>query len=92
MKEQISIKVTIAGKIFPLKVAASEEENIRKAAELINNKLRTYTEEYSIKDKQAALSMSALEIASELLNVDNSFLEQKQLLADEIAKIERVLS
>jgi cell division protein ZapA (FtsZ GTPase activity inhibitor) len=92
MKEQISIKVTIAGKIFPLKVAASEEENIRKAAELINNKLRTYTEEYSIKDKQAALSMSALEIASELLNADNTFLEQKQLLADEIAKIERVLS
>ena len=92
MKEQISIKVTIAGKIFPLKVAASEEENIRKAAELINNKLRTYTEEYSIKDKQAALSMSALEIASELLNADNSFLEQKQLLADEIARIEHVLS
>ena len=55
MKELISIKVTIADKIFPLKVSVDEEESIRKAADLINKKIKTYTEQYAIKDNQAAL-------------------------------------
>lgn len=92
MKEQISIKVTIAGRVFPLKVTATEEENIRKAAELINHKFKTYTEEYSIKDKLAALSMCALEIATELVNSDSSIDDDKEKLTAKIEEIEKAFS
>jgi hypothetical protein len=51
-----------------LRVSVEEEESIRKAADLINKKIKTYTEQYAIKDKQAALSMCALELGTELIS------------------------
>jgi len=90
--DQISIKVTIADRIFPLKVSVEEEENIRKAAELINKKVTTYSEQYSIRDKQAALSMSALEIAAELLAIDMQSQLEKDSLLNELLNIDTLLS
>ena len=88
MKEQISIKVNIADRVYPLKVNMEEEENIRKAADLINKKVSMYVDQYAIKDKQAAISMCALEIMTEFLNLDeenrnNSFEIESKLIAIE---------
>ncbi|MBC8343040.1 MAG: cell division protein ZapA [Bacteroidetes bacterium] len=92
MKDQISIKVNIADRIYPLKVYAEEEENIRKAAELINKKVNLYIEQYSIKDKQAALSMCALEIMSESLNSDSRNAVEYDTLKKQLIDIESLLS
>ena len=92
MNELISIKVTIADKIFPLKVSAEEEEVIRKAADLINKKIRTYTEQYGIKDKQAALSMCALEIGTELLSQEHKGTVDENELITKLLDIESLLT
>jgi cell division protein ZapA (FtsZ GTPase activity inhibitor) len=92
MKEQISIKVNIADRIYPLKVFAEEEESIRKAAELINKKVNLYVEQYSIKDKQAALSMCALEIMTEYLNADNKKSAEIDAVKQQLIDLESLLS
>ncbi len=65
-EKEISIKVTIGDRQYPLKIEASEEEYVRKAAKLINEKSKFYQENFQVKDKQDSLAMAALEFASEL--------------------------
>ena len=41
-QNEISIKVTIGDRQYPLKIDAAEEESVRKAAKLINEKSKFY--------------------------------------------------
>lgn len=63
-EEEISIKVNIGDRFYPLRIKLSEEEKVRKAAKLINERAKFYIETYSVQDKQDALAMVALELAS----------------------------
>ena len=85
-QQEISIKVLIGDRQYPLKISSSEEENVRKAAKLVNDRSKFYTENFSVQDKQDAIAMSALEFASENLNnisKDQSIsVEMEQLLID----------
>lgn len=67
-QKEISIKVLIGDRQYPLKISSNEEENVRKAAKLVNDRSKFYTENFSVQDKQDAIAMSALEFASENLN------------------------
>ena len=67
-QNEISIKVLIGDRQYPLKISSREEENVRKAAKLVNDRSKFYTENFSVQDKQDAIAMSALEFASENLN------------------------
>ena len=82
--QEISIKVLIGDRQYPLKISSVEEENVRKAAKLVNERSKFYTENFSVQDKQDAIAMSALEFASENLNAvsnDQSIsAEMEQLL------------
>ena len=69
--EEISIKVNIADRIYPLKIKLNEEENIRKAAKLINEQIKEYQKNYAVKDKQDLLSMFILQLATENLELKN---------------------
>jgi cell division protein ZapA len=69
-------------------VSAEEEESIRKAADLINQKIKTYTEQYAIKDKQAALSMCALELGTELISLDFQRTNEQNEIISKLIDIE----
>ena len=65
MAESLKIKVTIAGRVYPLKVKnANEEEGMRKAAKKINDLVSRYEQNYAVSDKQDVLAMCALQFAS----------------------------
>lgn len=70
-EEEISIKINICDRFYPLRIKASEEASVRQAAKTINERAKYYIDNYSVQDKQDALSMVALEFASEL-NADAS--------------------
>ena len=82
-KAEISIKVNIADRYYPLRIPIVEEKNVREAAKLINEKAKYYHDNFSVQDKQDALAMAALEFASDMLNAQdketatNEFLDQK---------------
>ncbi len=69
---EISIKVTIGDRQYPLKIDPQEEEFVRKAAKLINEKAKFYQENFSVKDKQDSLAMAALEFASDVLSMNKN--------------------
>lgn len=60
----LKVKVNIAGRQYPLSINADEEEAVRNAGKEINTLIKEFEERYSVTDKQDALSMVALQMAS----------------------------
>lgn len=83
---EVNIKVEIAGSIFPIKVNASDEQNIKEAVNLINKKIAEFERNYAIKDKKDVLTMVMLQLVSELYKQANTAEKElsnlKQLFAD----------
>lgn len=65
---EISIKVQIGTRIYPLSVNPGEEELIRAAAQEVNDNIRMLQENYAVKDIQDLLAMTALQLATQLRN------------------------
>ncbi|UMB61320.1 cell division protein ZapA [Lutibacter sp. A80] len=65
MAETLKIKVTVAGRVYPLRVKnANEEQGMRKAATKINELVSNFEKNYAVSDKQDVLAMCALQFAS----------------------------
>ena len=71
MDDKLSIRVNVADRYYPLKIGRDEEEKIRKAARLINEKVLQYKQKYVDKDIQDFLAMAALQYVIQLLEVKN---------------------
>ena len=70
MEEMLSIKVQIAERFYPLKIKRQDEEKIRKAASLINEKVLQYKQRYTDKDAQDFVAMAALQFVINLLDCE----------------------
>ncbi|NNJ56123.1 MAG: cell division protein ZapA, partial [Bacteroidia bacterium] len=47
-EEEISIKINICDRFYPLRIKTSEEENVRKASKRINERAKFYIENFSV--------------------------------------------
>jgi cell division protein ZapA (FtsZ GTPase activity inhibitor) len=70
MEEMLSIKVQIAERFYPLKIKRSDEEKIRQAAKLINDKILQYKQRYTDKDTQDFLAMATLQFVISLIDCE----------------------
>ena len=67
MEKKLRIKITIAGRVYPLSINnATEEEGMRKAANRINELVSKFEKNYAVSDKQDVLAMCALQFASQV--------------------------
>ena len=89
---EISIKITIADRIYPLKVSMEEEEIVRRAAKIINERIKDYQENYAVRDKQDLLSMAVLHYATAVLRVENKVQNQDTEVADKVEELDSLLS
>ncbi len=72
MDEKLSIRVNVADRTYPLRVDRGDEERIRKAAKLINDKVLQYKQRYNDKDVQDFLAMAALQYVIKVLEMENN--------------------
>lgn len=70
MDDKLSIKVNLAERYYPLKIDASDEEKIRRAARMINEKVLQYKQKYVDKDTQDFLAMAALQFVIKYLEME----------------------
>lgn len=89
---EISIKITISDRIYPLKVNVEEEEIVRRAAKIINERIKEYQENYAVRDKQDLLSMAVLHYATAVLKTENSAQNQDTQLAEKVEELDGLLS
>lgn len=85
MDDKQSIRVNIGGKFFPLTIERNQEELIRKAAKLINDKLIEYKKRFTSINEYDYLAMTALHLSTELLQNDSS--EDFKLINSEIRQL-----
>lgn len=70
--DQLSIRVNIADRYYPLKIERKDEEKIRKAAKRINDRVLQYKKRYNDKDNQDFLSMAALQFVTQLIDQEEN--------------------
>ena len=82
---ELSIKVVIGGRTYPLTINRSEEEKIRKAVSEIEKNVKDLKNNYAVVDMQDLLAMTALEYATD--SVTNTSSVEIDNLSKEIFKL-----
>ncbi len=89
--DRLPITVKILGRPYHLNIDRSEEENLRNAAELINQKVDRYQKTFTYKDMQDLLSMVSLEVTSKMLKLEKNEHYRNSQLTRKLADIETLL-
>lgn len=67
-----SIKVTILGKQYPLKVEDHEEESMIRICKFVDDRFKTYRQQLVKQPESTVMVLAALSIAEELFEVRNA--------------------
>lgn len=89
---ELSIKIRISDREYPMRVDASEEERIRAAGKLINEKLKHFREQFGIDDKQDLLSMTVIDTVMDKLKANQAIADNESILQNRIELIDQILS
>lgn len=87
---ELSIKIKIANRIYPLTVNTDEEEGIRKAADNINHSINEFERLYDVKDKQDLLAMAALKLASRNFDLENKGIVDNAGIEEDLVAVEKL--
>jgi cell division protein ZapA len=90
MDNKLSIKVNVADRTYPLNIDRKQEEVIRKAAKMINEKVLQYKQRYKDKDTQDFLAMASLQYVIKVIELENK--ADVAPVYNELKAIERELS
>lgn len=92
MNEKL-IKVNIANRLYPIRVNETDEAQVQEAAAMINSRVKTYFEQFNVKDKQDVLAMYALELATDNINLrQNPAVAGNPQLEQVVMNLENLLS
>lgn len=89
---ELSIKIRIADRDYPMRVTEEEEERLRIAGRMLNERLKLFREQFGIDDKQDLLAMVALEVAADSLHTVRSDETEKSLLAEKLTRLDHLLT
>jgi len=70
--DELSIKIKIADREYPMKVKPEDEERVRKAGKNINERIRSYRERFGIDDKQDLLAMVAFDCLVDKMETEDN--------------------
>lgn len=90
--EDLSIRIKIADRDYPMKVKASDEEKVRSASQLINEKLKTYKEQFGIDDKQDLLAMVAFDSLVEKMTTEETHKQIDQNVLEKVNQLNHIVS
>ena len=85
MDDKLAIRVNVADRYYPIKVERENEEKIRKAARMINEKVLQYKQRYIDKDVQDFLAMAALQYVIKLTEEEEKL--EKDYLPDALREL-----
>jgi cell division protein ZapA len=84
-QEKLTIHIKIDDRTYPLTIHRQDEEKIRRAADMLNNRLDKYKKSFSDKDSYDYLAMAAIQFVVEL--VDNDYDTVVKTFSNEIKQI-----
>lgn len=88
----LSIKLTIANRVYPLSIARKDEELVRKAAKMIEENVREYEQNYSVRDQQDLLAMTTLQFANQVVKNEGKTVEDINSLEEKLTDLDNQVS
>lgn len=89
---EFSISITIADRPYKLVIDKEYEELFRKAAKLIDSRIKTYSNNYAYKDKQDLLAMVALDNTINLLQHERNIIEKEAIIEKKLIDLDSALT
>ena len=77
---------------YPLLVRSEEEEAVRKAAKMINERIKQYKEQFSVQDELDLVIMCCLELATDNINQSGRARESAAASLEAAGKIDDALN
>ena len=90
--DEITINITLLDRPYRLSVARADEEKVRKAGNLINERIKYYSKHYAYKDVQDLLSMTALQFATSTVKYESERAYMDQDLGQKLNELNSLLS
>jgi cell division protein ZapA (FtsZ GTPase activity inhibitor) len=90
--DELSISVTIADRSYKLAVEKEQEELVRKAVRMIDNRIKEYSNNYAYKDKQDLVAMVALEYTISSLKLERNQGEKEDHLDKQLVTLDTTLN
>ncbi len=89
---ELSIKIKIADREYPMKVSADDEERIRQAGKIINQRIKAYRDQFGIDDKQDLLAMVAFDCLIEKMHTEDNHGPDDQNIHKKIHQLNELIS
>jgi len=89
---ELSIKIKIGNREYPMRVKAEDEERIRKAGKQLNEKIKHYQNQFGIDDSQDLISMVAFDCIVEKLKREESTEVEDDFALRELTKLNQLIS
>lgn len=90
--EELSIKIRIADREYPMKVKRKDEERVRTAGRLINEKLKSYREQYGIDDKQDLMAMVAFDCLVDKMTAEETHQVIDRTVFEKVKQLNHLVS
>ena len=88
----LSIKIRIGDRDYPMKVDESEEETLRVAGKLLNEKLKSFKEQYHIEDRQDLLAMVAFDSLVQNIKNQGVTTNMESQIVDKLSYLNSLIS
>ncbi|WP_299756582.1 cell division protein ZapA [uncultured Pontibacter sp.] len=89
---ELSIKIRIAEREYPMRVKEEEEERIRAVGKILNERLRFFKDQFGIQDKQDLLAMVAFETMAEKMKQEDEQSSQVSQIDQQLDLLDDLLS
>ena len=90
--EEISIKIEIANRQYPLKIKRDAEKRVRKAASLISERIGEYEKQYAVNDKFDLVAMCLIHFATECVNISEDASQEQQQTGEALAAMQSAIT
>lgn len=89
---ELSIRIKIADREYPMKVKAEDEERVRSAGRQINERIRSYRDKFGIDDKQDLLAMVAFDCLVDKLELDEKQFDAGENVLEKVDHLNHIIT
>lgn len=89
--EEIRISITVAERSYRLTIDKADEDKVRKAAEMINERVKEFKRVYTDKDYLSLVSMACIQFATSVVKYENDSAFKDQYLDKQLDVIDDLL-
>ncbi|MFT6829163.1 MAG: cell division protein ZapA [Roseivirga sp.] len=92
MVDILSIKIKIGDREYPMKVKPEEEQRVRNAGKIINEKLKTYRDQFGIDDKEDLLAMVAFDCLISKMKIEQDITSIDSTTSGQLDQLEKIIN